>query len=124
MINATLLLSGLVLATALPAQPMQVTLPIPAPPFWFKNNFPVGAPPLRYQQWFAPAQWVRAVAHPVRVSGLDLIASSTGGGQQGALIDIEVTMGNGPAFPSPAMASNLTNPAAPFPMAPVVVMNG
>ena len=122
MINAKLLLSCLVLATALPAQPMQVTLPSPAPAFWFKNNFPVGAPPLRYQQWFGPGQWARTVAHPVRVSGMDLVASSTGGGQVGSTIEIEVTMGNGPAFPSPQMSSNLTNPAAPFPRAPVVVV--
>lgn len=122
MINPKLVLCALVLGAALPAQPMLVTLPSPPPGVWFKNNFPVGAPPLRYQQWFAPAQWARTVGHPVRVTGLDLIASATAGGQVGSLIDIEVVLGNGPAFPTPLMAGNLTNPAAPFPTTPVTVV--
>ena len=116
---AKLLLPCLALATALPAQSPQL-LPSPAP-FWFADNFPLGAPPIRYQQWFTAAQWTRTVGHPVRITGLDFFAATTGLGGP-AVIDIEVTMGNGPAFVGVHMPSNLTNPFAAFPTAPVVVV--
>jgi hypothetical protein len=112
----------LALAAALPAQTQMVTLPSPAPLVWLKNNFPVGAPPLRYQQWFTAAQWARTVSHPVRVVGLDLVASATAGGQLGSVIDIEVKLANGPAFLSQLMDANLTNPSAPFPTPAVLVI--
>lgn len=123
MTRTKLLLAALALSAAsIPAQPVQVVLPQPPPPFWSKNNFPVAGPPMRYQQWFTAPQWVRTVAHPVRITGLDLVASQTGLGQAGGLLDIEVTMGNGPAFISLDMDGNLTNPFLVDPLPPVVVV--
>ena len=110
------------LASALSAQPQQVSLPQPPPPFWSKNNYPVGGPPMRYQQWFAAPQWARTVAHSVRITGMDLVASQTGGGQAGALLDIEVRMANGPSFVSMDMDGNLSNPFVANPLPPVVVV--
>lgn len=107
------------LATTLPAQ--QAAVPTVTTP-WTSNNLPMAGGSMRYQQWFAPNEFVSTIGRPVRVTQLQLFGGPPGG-QAGAFVDIEVTMANGPTGgPSFQMDSNLTNAAAAFPLAPVVVV--
>jgi hypothetical protein len=116
----TLLPLVLLLASPAAAQSTTITLPT-AFGGVTTSNIPVAAPPGRFQQWFSPGEWMTAVGHPVRVTGLDLIAGSPGG-QAGAQIDIEVIMANGPASgPGLFMDANLANPLAPLAPPPVTV---
>ncbi len=113
------LLPALLLAAGVAAQPQQLT--VPSVTAANSINYPVAGPPMRYQQWIAPSEFLPAAGGPVRVTMLELIGGFPGG-QTGTTLDLEVTMANGPTTqPSLAMDQNLTNPFAAQQLQPVVV---
>ena len=59
--------AALLLPTRVDAQTTK-TFDLPtAIPIATTNNYPFAGPIMRYQQWYAPSEWISQAKHPVRV---------------------------------------------------------
>lgn len=98
------------LAVAGTAQRKQLRIP-PTNTLPRANNYPFAGPPMRYQQWYSPSEWLKVVKHPVRVVALEFktLAGGSGLGSQTQL-DMEIALANGPTFgPGAVFDANLAS---------------
>jgi hypothetical protein len=98
-----------VLTAFAPAQAKNVDLPTVIP-FPAVNNFPFAGGIMRYQQWYAPSEWLQVAKHPIRVKEAWFKTTSTG--QAGKTVDLQVAIANSWTLgPNATFDSNLVSGA-------------
>ena len=71
---------------------------------------PIGATPMRYQQWYAGFELFANLTAPARITGVSLLAAPNAGGQAGQTLEVEVTM----AHATPSMTGKSASESLPW----------